>query len=162
MKMIFNSFVAILLLNSFTFSKADTCSNDEISTSPLGKCKKIVDFLDDENLIIKTENLIYLASNNEGKIEKNNYKLEIIKLNDTRLQSHNMRKSKLYIPDSCFEQMENDTNIKLNRNKGIVILVSNSTEMNRNNISDKYFIIRHNSEDSTIKYIQDWRIITKI
>ena len=153
MKMIFNSFVAILLLNSFTFSKADTCSNDEISTSPLGKCKKIVDFLDDENLIIKTENLIYLASNNEGKIEKNNYKLEIIKLNDTRLQSHNMRKSKLYIPDSCFEQMENDTNIKLNRNKGIVILVSNSTEMNRNNISDKYFIIRHNSEDSTIKYI---------
>ena len=153
MKMIFNLFVAILLLNSFSLSKADSCLNDEISTSPLGKCKKIIDFLDDENLNIKTENLIYLASSNEGKIEKNNYKLEIIKLNDTKLQSHNMRKSKLYIPESCLEQMESDTNIKLNRDKGIVIIISNYTEMNRNNISDKYFIIRHNSEGSTIKYI---------
>ena len=153
MKILFNLFATILLISSFTFSKADSCSNDEISISPLGKCKKIVDFLEDQDLTIKTENLIYLASNKEGKIEKNDYKLEIFKLNDTKLQSHNMRKSKLYIPESCFEQMENDTNITLNRDKGIVILVSNYAEMNKNNISDKYFIIRHNSEGSLIKYI---------
>ena len=83
-------------------------------------------------------------SNNERIIEKNGYKLEIFKLNDTKLQSHNKRKSKLYIPNSCIEKMENHEKIKLDRNKGIVILVSDSNNLNKNNISNNYFIIRHN------------------
>ena len=152
---VFLIFVAtIILLNLITVTKQAPCGDDEIRISPLGKCKKLNDFLNDENLSIKTENLIYLASNNEGKIEKEDeYKLEIFKLNDTKLQSHNMRKSKLYIPESCLEQMEANENIKLDKKKGIVILVNNYRNKNQNNIADKYFIIRHNSEGSNIKYI---------
>ena len=54
-----------------------------------------------------------MASNNQGKIEKNNYTLEIYKLNDERLQSRNIKKSKLYIPESCMEAMEQEEKIKL-------------------------------------------------
>ena len=153
MKVYFYLSATILLFQLISKTKQDLCPTGEISLSPLGKCKSITDFLEDENLTIKTENLIYLASNNEGKIEKDNYVLEIFKLNDTKLQSHRMRKSKLYIPDSCLRQMENNTEINLDRDKGIVILVEDSNNMNRNNIPDQYFIIRHNSEGSTKKYI---------
>ena len=153
MKAYFYLFTTILLFQSITKTKEDPCPTGEISISPLGKCKPITDFLENETLTIKTENLMYLASNNEGKIEKDNYTLEIFKLNDTKLQSHKMRKSKLYIPDSCLDQMENNTEIQLNRDKGIVILVENFNNMNKNNIPDQYFIIRHNSEGSTTKFI---------
>ena len=118
----------------------------------LKKCIPIDDFLQKETLQLQTKNLLYL-SNNEKIIEKNGYKLEIFKLNDTKLQSHNKRKSKLYIPNSCLEKMESHEKIKLDRNKGIVVLVSDSNNLNKNNISNNYFIIRHNSENSEIKYI---------
>ena len=150
MKVYFYLLAFILLIQFISKTNEDLCPTGKISISPLGKCKSITEFLEDESLTIKTENLMYLASNNEGKIEKDNYILEIFKLNDTKLQSHKMRKSKLYIPDSCLDQMENNTDIKLNRDKGIVILVENSNNMNKNNIPDQYFIIRHNSEGSTI------------
>ena len=153
MKVYFYLLAFILLLQFISKTNEDLCPTGKISISPLGKCKSITEFLEDESLTIKTENLMYLASNNEGKIEKDNYILEIFKLNDTKLQSHKMRKSKLYIPDSCLDQMENNTDIKLNRDKGIVILVENSNNMNKNNIPDQYFIIRHNSEGSTTKFI---------
>ena len=154
MKVFLYFFIAIILINFVTVTKEAICGSDEISISPLRKCKKITQFLGDESLIIKTENLMYLASNNEGKIEiPNSYKLEIYKLNDTKLQSHNMRKSKLYIPKSCLEQMEENENIKLDEDKGIVILVSDYTNKNQNNLADKYFIIRHNSVGSTAKFI---------
>ena len=68
MKILLYLFATILLLSSFTFSKADSCSSDEISISPLGKCKKIVDFLEDQDLTIKTENVILKPINHqEGK-----------------------------------------------------------------------------------------------
>ena len=41
--------------------------------------------------------------------------------------------------------MESHEKIKLDRNKGIVVLVSDSNNLNKNNISNNYFIIRHNS-----------------
>ena len=148
-----------LLLNIFLFlflfksTSQDLCLDDDITISPLGKCSKIEDFLENENLTIKTENLFYLACNNEGKITKKGYQLEIYKLNDTKLQSHNMRKSKLYIPKSCMEEMEKNAEIKLDKNKGVVILVSDTNNMNKNNISDNYFIIRHNSASTKKPYI---------
>ena len=154
MKVFLIFFTTIILLNLVTVTKQAPCGTDEIRISPLGKCQALNAFLNDGNLNIKTENLIYLASNNEGIIKKENaYKLEIFKLNDTKLQSHNMRKSKLYIPKSCLEQMENNENIKLDKKKGIVILVNDYTNKNQNNIADKYFIIRHNGVGSNIKYI---------
>jgi hypothetical protein len=102
---------------------------------------------------LKTENLLYLASTDERRIEKKGFELDILKLNDSKLHSHNMRKSKLYIPNSCIEEMEKHELIKLNRSKGIVILVSDSNNLNINNIPNNYFIIRHNSADSQIKLI---------
>ena len=146
-------FATFILLFSISKTNAEVCGVGEISISPLGRCKALTDFLTDEDLNIKTEHLIYLASNNEGKIEKDNYSLEIFKLNDTKLQSHNKRKSRLYIPDSCLEQLEDNTEIKLDRNKGIVIFVQNSNQMNKNNIPDQYFVIRHNSPGSSKKFI---------
>ena len=153
MKLHLDIFTIILTSYLITFTLEDICPEEKMSITPLGKCHNIEDFLLNENLSIKTENLLYLASNNEGKIEKNNYMLEIYKLNDTKLQSHNMKKSKLYIPESCLEQMEENDEIKLDTKKGIVIVISDSNNMNRNNISDKYFIIRHNSEGTTKPYI---------
>ena len=48
--------------------------------------------------------------------------------------------------------------IKLNRNEGVVILVENNGNLNKNNIPDQYFIIRHNSPGSTKKYINSKKI----
>ena len=153
MKKYANLIHVIILLYYVTITKADLCGEEEMSITALGKCKPISDFLNNETLTIKTEHLLYLASNNEGKIEKGNYTLEIFKLSDPKLQSHNMRKSRLYIPESCMEQLENDESIKLNRTKGIVVLVFDANAMNKNNITDNYFIIRHNSENTTKPYI---------
>ena len=153
MKKYANLIHVIILLYYVAITKGDLCGEEEMSITALGKCKPISDFLNNETLTIKTEHLLYLASNNEGKIEKGNYTLEIFKLSDPKLQSHNMRKSRLYIPESCMEQLENDESIKLNRTKGIVVLVFDANEMNKNNITDNYFIIRHNSENTTKPYI---------
>ena len=144
---------AILLLNSIKITFENLCPGDQINVAALIKCEKIEDFLLNEQFTLQTENLLYLASNNERIIEKSGYKLEIFKLNDPKLQSHNMRKSKLYIPNSCMEEMKNHQLIKLDKNKGIVVLVSDSNHLNKNNIPNKYFIIRHNSENTQMKYI---------
>ena len=157
MKTNFHFLSVIIILNNIAFSKLDPTEPElcpgEISISPLGKCETIDDFLNKEDLIIRTENLLYLASNNDGKIETNNYKFHIIKLNDAKLQSHKMKKSKLYIPDSCLKHMETNADIKLQRNEGVVILVEDNGNLNKNNIPDQYFIIRHNSHGSNKKYI---------
>ena len=153
MKIFFNLITYILLLYFFELTKEDICPEEYISISGLGKCKKIIDISEDKNLVIKTENLFYLASNNEGKIEKNGYKLDIYKLNDTKLQSHNMKKSKLYIPNSCMKKMELDTLLQLDKNAGIVIIVHDSNNLNDNNITNNYFIIRQNNANSSINYI---------
>ena len=156
MKTFFQIINIILLLYFFTLTKEDTfdpCPSGQISVSALGKCIPIVDLLNSDSLELKTQNLLYLASNNEGIINKDNYKLEIYKLNDTKLQSHSMKKSKLYIPNTCLNQMEVREDIKLQKNKGIVIIVYNSNNLNKNGIPDIYFIIRHDSEDSETKFI---------
>ena len=145
--------ITLIFIFLFKITKQDYCQSDELTISVLGKCEKIFDFLENENLTLKTENLFYLASNNEGKISKAGLILEIYKLNDTRLQSHNMRKSKLYIPKTCMEEMEKHSEIQLNKNKGVVILVTDTTNVNRNNIPDNYFIIRHNSISTNKAYI---------
>ena len=142
-----------ILFNLFLFLFFPFTINARIIISPLGKTESLESFLTNESLTIKTENLFFLAANNQGKITINNYSLEIYKLNDTKLQSHNMRKSKLYIPNSCMNQMKKHSEIQLDKDKGIVILVSDSNNLNRNNIPDNYFIIRHNSKYSSIKYI---------
>ena len=153
MKNAFHLLNIFLILFLFQNTSQNLCQDDELTISALGKCEKIEDFLENENLTIKTENLFYLAFNNEGKITKNGYQLEIYKLNDTKLQSHNMRKSKLYIPQTCMEKMEKNEEIKLDKNKGVVILVSNFNNTNKNNIPDNYFIIRHNSASTNKPYI---------
>ena len=153
MKVLFHALNIFILIFFVSFSKEDVCPEGEISISELGQCKNIIDFLENENLNLDTQNLLYLASSNEGKIEKDGYKLEIFELNDEKLQSHNMIKSKLYFPNSCLKKMENNNLIKLDKSKGIVALVYNYNNMNKNNISDIYFIIRHNSEGSSKKYI---------
>ena len=142
----------IVLLYFISNTKEDFCSDGEINISPLGKCRNMQDFLDGKDLSIKEENLFYLASYNNGKFEKNGYKLDIYKLNDTKLQSHNMRKSKLYIPNSCIEQMNKNSKVFLDKNKGIVIIIQDFNNLNDNNIADEYFIFLYKFED-TIKYI---------
>jgi hypothetical protein len=142
----------IFLLYFISNTKEDFCPDGEINISPLGKCRNLQDFIDGKDLSIKEENLFYLASYNNGKFEKNGYKLDIYKLNDTKLQSHNMRKSKLYIPNSCIEQMNKNSKVFLDKNKGIVIIIQDFNNLNDNNIADEYFIFLYKFED-TIKYI---------
>ena len=142
----------ILLLYFIYYTKEDNCPDEEINISPLVKCKKIKDILEGRDLSMKEENLFYLSSNNNGKFEKNGYKFDIYKLNDTKLQSHIIRKSKLYIPNTCIEKIENSS-LVLNRNKGIIIIVQDFNNINSNNISDEYFIILYNSSNTQIKYL---------
>ena len=142
-----------LFLFFIVISKEDICPRNQICISALGKCKNISDILDGKDLKLKTENLFYLSSNNEGRFEKDGYKLEIYKLNDTKLQSHNFRKSKLYIPKLCLEKMERNTDINLDKNKGIIIIVHDSNNPNDNNVTNNYFVILYSGENSRIKYI---------
>ena len=153
MKTIINIFNAFIVLYLIALAKGEICGEGMISVSGLGKCKSIIDILQNRDLKLKKQNLLYLASNNDGKIEKDGYKLEIYKLNDEKLQSHNMRKSKLYIPNSCLEQMEKPEHFNLDRNNGIVIMIYDSNNLNDNNITDNYFIILHIGSDGTTKYI---------
>ena len=132
--------------------KGDSCPENKISVSDT-ECESIENILEKENLIYEYSKLSYLSLNNNGKIYKNGYKLDIFKLNDADLRSHNIKKSHLYIPSSCLQEMENHDKIKLNPYYGIVIIVYNSNKLNNNNITNNYFIIRHNSPNSQIKYI---------
>ena len=134
-------------------SKENICPENQINLSPTGTCTDIVDFLEKDDLEIDTIDLLFLAHNNEGKINKNNYTLEIFKLSDERLQSFNKRKSKIYLPKKCLEILEGNELIKLDKLKGLIVLVHNFNNINRNNIPDTFFIIRHNGENSGVKYI---------
>ena len=153
MKISYHIINIFFVLNFIILTNEDICPEEYISISGLGKCQKIKDILEDKKLLLKTENLFYLATNDEGKIEKNGYKLDIYKLNDTKLNSHKMRKSKLYIPKSCMEKMRIHKDIYLDKNSGIIIIVHDSNNLNDNNIIDTYFIIRHNSENTKNHYI---------
>ena len=154
MKIFFFIFCFLILFFCLIASaKQDLCNEDQIIISNSEKCEKIIDILEFQNLTLEDDNLLYLALNNNGKIEKNGYKLEIFALNDIKLQSQNITESKLYISNSCLEKMEVHPEIKLERNKGIVIIVNNYNNINKNNISDNYFIIRHNSPNAQIRYI---------
>ena len=153
MKLYFSVTNILLLIIIIKITKEDICPENKIGISALGKCKNITDFLEGKDLKLKGVNLFYLSSNNKGRIEKDGYKLEIYKLNDTKLQSHNVRKSKLYIPISCLEKMEKSNKIKLDKNKGIVIIVHDMNNLNESNIPNNYFIILHFNKNSNIKYI---------
>ena len=154
MKISINIFHTFLILYLINLTKAELCpADDYISISALGKCEKIKDILENKSLSIETMHLFYLAVNDKGKIKKNGYELDIYKLSDTKLQSHKMRKSKLYFPNTCLEKMENDDQIKLDKNAGIIIIVHDNNNLNANNIPDTYFIIRHNSPNTRINYI---------
>lgn len=154
MKESLKSLKIILFLYFFINSKENSCQENQISLSALGRiCKDIDDFLEKEDLEIETENLLYLASNDEGKINKNNYTLEIFKLSDERLQSYDKKRSKIYLSTKCLKILEENEIIKLDKSKGIIILVHNYNKINRNNVPDVFFIIRHNGENSEVKYI---------
>ena len=154
MKISINILHTFLILYLINLTKAELCpADDYISISALGKCEKIKDILENKSLSIETMHLFYLAINDKGKIKKNGYELDIYKLSDTKLQSHKMRKSKLYFPNTCLEKMKNDDQIKLDKNAGIIIIVHDYNNLNANNIVDTYFIIRHNSPNTRINYI---------
>ena len=142
----------IILLFIFCIKSKESCLDDEINLGPLGnRCIKIDALLENEAISIELQDLQYLA--NLGKIEKKNYTLEIFNLDDAKIQSKNIKKSKIYIPNLCMAEMENKENIKLNKSHGIVIIAKNSNKLNINNIPEIFFVIRHNSQNSNTKYI---------
>ena len=153
MRLSFSKSNIIIALFFITITKEDNCSTKQIRISALGKCKNITDILEGKDLKLKPEHLLYLSTNNEGRMEKDGYKLEIYKLNDTKLQSHNIRKSNLYFPTSCLDKIEQDNKIHLDRNKGIIIIVHDSNNLNNNNIPNNYFVILYINNNYSIKYI---------
>ena len=92
MKVCFYIFLTILFLSFISLTKEENCGTDEMSISALGKCHPISDFLGNKDLTLTDNNLLYLASDSEGKVEKDGYELKIYKLSDAKLQSHNMMK----------------------------------------------------------------------
>ena len=152
MKIIFK---IIIFISFIIILKGSLCPDiNQISINALGtSCKNIDDILEKADLEIDSENLLYLAINNRGLIETNNYTLEIFKLKDERLQSKNIKKSKLYISEKCMKAMEEDSKIKLDKNKGIVILAYNYNKMNRNNLPEIFFVIRQDNENSNINFM---------
>ena len=154
MRELLNHINLLIFLILCARTKEDLCPTNQISIKPLGTtCKSIDDILENPELSIETNDLLYLAANNRGIIEKDNYRLEILKLNDERLQSHNIKKSKLFIPYSCMKSMEEDEKIKLDNSTGIIILAYNRNIMNKNNLPQIFFTIRHNSEGSQTKFM---------
>ena len=51
------------------------------------------------------------------------------------------------------DKMSRNTELLLDKDKGIIIIVQDFNKLNSNNISDEYFIILHNSDNSQTKYI---------
>ena len=154
MKSVLKSIEILIFATLITVSKQDLCPNNEINIDPLGNiCVAIEDFLEKEDLLIKPDNLLYLATNNGGIINKNNYILEFFKLSDEKLQSFNLKKSKIYISDECLKAMEESENIKLDKYNSIIVIIYNFNQITQNNLQDIYFIIRQSSPNSKIKYI---------
>ena len=154
MKSVLKSIQLLLFVTLITVSKQDLCPTNEINIDPLGNiCVAIEDFLEKEDLAIEPDNLLYLATNDGGIINKDNYELQIFKLSDEKLQSFNLKKSRIYISDICLETMEKSENIKLDKSNSILIIINNFNQISQNNLPDIYFIIRQNSTNSTIKYI---------
>ena len=91
MKKLSHIFNTILLLYFISFTKENICEENQIRISALGKCKKISDILGNKDLSLKTENLFYLATNNEGKIEENGYKLDIYNLFKIKFKKNNFK-----------------------------------------------------------------------
>ena len=154
MKSILKALKILLFLTLFTASKQDLCSTGKINLDALGdKCVPIEDFLEKEDLSIEAQDLLYLASNNGGIIDKDNYLLEISKLSDEKLQTFNIQKSKLYISGTCLKVMEENENVKLDKSKSIIVIIKNFNQLSVNNLPDIYFIIRQSNPNSPIKYI---------
>ena len=154
MKDFLKAFKIILFLAFIIISKEDLCPENKISINALGTtCVEIEDVLENNELSIESDNLLYLASNNQGLIEKDNYKLQIFKLNDEKLQSQNIQKSNIYISKSCMEAMEKEETIKLDASKGIIILVYNYNLINQHNLPEIFFVIRHDTQNSQTKYM---------
>ena len=78
MKVLLKLFTVFLILSLFILSKEE-CSAGEIGISS-SSCESIDNILEKKELELGAINLIYLANTNEGKIEKDNYKLEILNL----------------------------------------------------------------------------------
>ena len=151
MKEILKILKIILFLAIITISKEDCPENQMNINALLDECKDIDDILEKEDLAIEEGNLLYLASNNGGIISKDGYNFEVFKLNDQKLQSQNIKKSKLYIPESCLKAMQLDEKIKLDITKGIVMIVYNENKISANNLPEIFFIIRQDNENSQIK-----------
>ena len=143
----------IILFLGYISLSLEACTNeDEISINALDNdCKKITEVIGNKDLPLTLDNLFVLAG--RGSINTGGYELKFYRLDDDDLQSHNIRKSNLYIPKTCMDAMSKDEKIKLDKTKGIVIIVYNSNKINRNNIPENYFVIRHLSENSQVKYI---------
>ena len=154
MKSILKTLRILLFLILFTVSKQDLCPTSEINLDALGnKCVPIEDFLEKEDLSIEPQDLLYLASNNGGIIDKDNYLLEISKLSNEKLQTFNIQKSKLYISSTCLLAMEENEKIKLDKSNSIIVIIYNFNQISVNNLPDIYFIIRQINPNSSIKYI---------
>ena len=154
MKSILKSLKILIFFNIVFISKEELCQYNEINLDDFGNtCITIEDFLENEDLVIESVNLLYLTSNNNGIIEKNNYKLTIFNLNEENLSSFNINKSKLYISDTCIKTMEESEKIKLDKSNSILILVYNYNKMNINNLPEIFFVIRQSGENSKKKYI---------
>ena len=146
--------IFLIFLSIFRFSNEYLCPENQLSINSLGtQCKNISDILQNEELIIPLKNLIYLATNNDGIIEKSNYFLQIFRLDDERLTNRNIKRSNLYIPQSCMNALTLKSDIKLDKSKGILILVHDYNLINKNNLPEIYFVIRHVGDDSQVKYI---------
>ena len=77
MKTCFYIFLTILFLSFISLTKEEDCGTDEMSISALGKCHSIEDFLSNKDLKLTDNNLLYLASDRQGKRIIGGYKLEL-------------------------------------------------------------------------------------
>lgn len=156
MKELLKLFNILLFFSLITFvstqpsgSSQDLCGESKISLSSLGNdCTLITEILGNSELELDESKLMYLAD--KKLIRKNNYELEIINLSSRNIQDKS--KSSLYIPDSCMKAMKDHEKIKLDKSKGIVIIVTNKNVYNKNNIPEFFFVIRHAGE-GTIKFM---------
>lgn len=136
----------IIVLILIFFSKE--CEDDEILKS-FDSCISIEKLLREPSETLTFNEINYLSSKTKS-INQSGYEIDFIRLGNKDLQSKDILKSKIYISKKCIKLIE--TKYDIGTSQGLVMIVSNYNNRNKNGLPERFFVIRF-SGSGTNKYI---------
>ena len=141
-------FYLLIYINLCSSNAEKQCNESQININ--SRCIEIEDLISNETLSLNSTELenIYLKYET---INTSKYEINIKRLNDKKIQNKKMVDSNIYISEKCINLLSEK--IKLDKNAGYIYIVTNKFNSNINGINEYYFIIRHNGQESNIKFI---------